>query len=58
LTAPAAVFAVLLAALPAADPAPLTAPAAAGLVPDRPEATEPAAPLTLEPTFWPVLETV
>jgi hypothetical protein len=56
LTAPAAVFEAPLTALPAVDPALETAPAAEGLVPDRPEATEPAVLLTVEPTFEPVLE--
>jgi len=50
LTADAAVLAVLLTALPAVDPALLTAFAAVGLAPDRPEPTEPAVLLTLEPT--------
>ncbi len=42
---------------PAVDPALPTAPPAAGLVPDSPEATLPATPLTVEPTFAPVLAT-
>jgi hypothetical protein len=57
LTAPAAVFDVLVIAPPAADPALETALAADGLVPDRPDATLPATPLTVEPTFAPVLAT-
>jgi len=47
----AAVLAVVLTALPAVEPALPTAFAAVGLVPDRPEATDPAVLLTLEPTL-------
>jgi hypothetical protein len=47
----------LVIAPPAVDPALPTAPAAGGLVPDRPDATLPATPLTVEPTFAPVLAT-
>jgi hypothetical protein len=57
LTAPAAVFDVLVIAPPAADPALPTALPAGGLAPDRPDATLPATPLTVEPTFAPVLAT-
>jgi hypothetical protein len=57
LIAPDAVLEVPLIALPAADPALPTAPAAGGLEPDSPDATDPATPLTVEPRFWPVLET-
>jgi hypothetical protein len=42
---------------PAVDPALPTALPAEGLAPDRPEATLPATPLTVEPTFAPVLAT-
>ena len=57
LIAPEAVLDVPLTALPAVEPAFPTAPAAGGLEPDNPEATDPATPLTVEPRFWPVLET-
>jgi hypothetical protein len=50
LTAPDAVFAVVLTALPAAEPALLTALPADGLDAEIPEATDPAAPLTVDPT--------
>jgi hypothetical protein len=57
LIAPDAVLDVPLIALPAADPALPTAVAAGGLEPESPEATDPATPLTVEPRFWPALET-
>ena len=57
LTALAAVLDVVVIALPAADPALLTALAAVGLEPDRCDATELATPPTVEPTLWPVLDT-
>lgn len=54
---PAAVLDALVTVFPAVEPAFPTVLAAVGLEPDRPDATEPAACPTLEPTFWPVLET-
>jgi hypothetical protein len=57
LITPDAVVDVPLIALPAAEPALPTALAAVGLAPDSPDATDPATPLTVEPRFWPALET-
>jgi hypothetical protein len=57
LIAPDAVLDVPLTALPAAEPALPTALATGGLEPDSPDATDPATPLTVEPRFWPALET-
>jgi hypothetical protein len=57
LIAPDAVLDVPLIALPAAEPALVTVLAAGGLEPDSPDATDPATPLTVEPRFWPALET-
>jgi hypothetical protein len=56
LTAPAAVFEAPVIVLAAVEPVLETAPAAAGLVPERPDATEPAVWPTVEPTLEPVLE--
>jgi hypothetical protein len=52
---PAAVLDVPLIVPPAVDPVLPTALDAEGLAPDSPEATLPATPLTVEPTFAPVL---
>jgi hypothetical protein len=57
LIAPDAEPDVPLIAPPAAEPALPTVLAAVGLEPDSPDATDPATPLTVEPRFWPVLET-